>query len=578
MAVNFSPSRVMLMMTRTNRISRDRRRESSVMCWSGLSSCCILLAVVNLLLGGLMGVECQQQQQLGGSWDLMVQNAGIASSLTAVTRYGHGIFLDRETSGPSQMDLTASQCNSIGGGSKDCTAHSVLMVPEGLAVRPLIIRSDPGFSSGQFDPNGTLIRTGGTTSQRVSLFTPCPPGGDCDWNEIVNLSLLVEREYATNQLLPDGRLIIVGGKNQTNVEFFPSNGQGLVFLPFLADSRNIVGDSLYPIVHLLPDGNLFIMVGTASIVYNWVNNSVVQTLPNITGEPRTYPFAGSSVMLPLTSETSFAVADILVCGGADSRAAQNSSGQFPASDSCGRIRVTDPNPSWVMETMPLRRCMGDMVLLPTKDVLIINGAQKGGQGFTNAFDPALNPVLYEPNAPQGLRFRTLAPSSTPRMYPSTANLLPDGRVMVAGSSPHQNYTFLVGQTFTDGNYPTDLSVEAFSPPYLSSSLTVLKPSFITVPTNISYGKGFMVTVTVEAPVIGNILLSLVSAPFTTHSFSQGQRLLDIGSTIPIMISDKVYQIASVAPPSRNIAPPSYYMLFAINQGVPSAGAWVQLTN
>ncbi|KAL2609588.1 hypothetical protein R1flu_028161 [Riccia fluitans] len=577
--VNFSSRRTVSSSSK-RRIPHDRRNESW-MCSRNVNwgfSCCLMLTVVNLLVG----VE-GQQPQLGGSWQLMIQNAGIASSHTAITRFGHAVLLDRRSSGPSQMDLTAAQCTSIGGngnnsGAVDCTAHSVLLVPEGLVLRALIIRTDPGLSSGQFGPNGTLIQTGGMASKQVRFFTPCPPGGGCDWDERASPTLQADREFSTNQLLPDGRLIIVGGKNQPNVEFFPSNGEGLVALPFLADSRNTVGDSLYPVVHLLPDGNLFIMIGTASIVYNWVNNTVVKTLPNITGEPRTYPFAGSSVMLPLTEGTNYAVADVLVCGGADFRAAQNPSGQFPASDSCGKIRVTDPNPVWVMETMPFRRCMGDMVLLPTRNVLIINGAQKGAQGFTSAFDPALNPVLYEPNAPQGLRFTMLSPSATPRMYPSTANLLPDGRVMVAGSSPHFNYTFLVGQTFTDGNYPTDLSVEAFSPPYLGGSLTVLKPSFITVPTNITYGQSFVLTVTVDAPVVGNIFLSLLSAPFTTHSFSQGQRILAIGSTIPIMISNKLYQIASIAPPSRNVAPPGYYMLFAVNQGVPSVGAWVQLSD
>ncbi|BBN19308.1 hypothetical protein MPTK1_8g09540 [Marchantia polymorpha subsp. ruderalis] len=34
--------------------------------------------------------------------------------------------------------------------------------------------------------------------------------------------------------------------------------------------------------------------------------------------------------------------------------------RFPASDSCGRMRVTDPNPS-CLKTMPIRRNMGDMV-------------------------------------------------------------------------------------------------------------------------------------------------------------------------------------------------------------------------
>lgn len=543
---------------------------SSTLC---LCLCLCLLAVAATGVGG--------QQVLQGSWEVMVPNAGIASMHTAISRYGHAILLDRMSSGPSQIDLTSSECSALGGNkSADCTAHSVLLIPEGLALRPLTVKTDTWCSSGQFGPNGTLIQTGGqgNGSRKVRTFAPCPPGGECDWVESSTVSLQADRWYATNQLLPDGRQIIVGGLNEPNVEFLPDRGEGLVSLPFLAQNKDSNGDNLYPYVHLLPDGTLFIFANKAAIIYNYTSNSVVRTLPNITGEPRNYPSAGSSVMLPLTSETNYAVVDILICGGADFRAFKNASGRFPASDSCGRMRVTDPNPSWAMETMPLRRNMGDMVLLPTRSVLIINGAQAGAQGFSNAFDPALNPVLYEPNAPQGVRFSTLSAATTARVYHSTANLMADGRVMVAGSNPHAKYTFLVGNPIKDGNYPTELSVEAFSPPYMAGSLSVLKPSFVQVPTNLTYGRGFIVIVQVEVPVVGNIFLSLVSAPFTSHSFSQGQRLLALGATSPVAIGSNQYQIASLAPPSRNVAPPSYYMLFAINQGVPSAGAWLQLSD
>jgi hypothetical protein len=33
----------------------------------------------------------------------------------------------------------------------------------------------------------------------------------------------------------------------------------------------------------------------------------------------------------------------------------------------------------------------------------------------------------------------------------------------------------------------------------------------------------------------------------------------------------------VAPPKRGVAPPGYYMLFVLHQGVPSVARWVQLT-
>ncbi|GKG28184.1 putative galactose oxidase, partial [Tanacetum coccineum] len=47
-------------------------------------------------------------------------------------------------------------------------------------------------------------------------------------------------------------------------------------------------------------------------------------------------------------------------------------------------------------------------------------------------------------------------------------LLPDTKVLVAGSNMHAQYTF-------DGDYPTELRVEKFSPPYLDPALDKDRP-------------------------------------------------------------------------------------------------------
>ena len=219
-------------------------------------------------------------------------------------------------------------------------------------------------------------------------FAPCPANGTCNWVESTTEALQVGRWYATNQLLPDGRQIIFGGRAAFTLEYIPGNPGGPLYFPFLNATNDDQNDNLYPYVHLLPNGNLFVFANTDSIEYNYVTDTVVTTFPAIPGNPRNYPSAGSSVMLPLLGSNNFSVVEILVCGGAQYGAYLNSVAQMPCSTTCGRMVVTDPNPAWDMtDVMPFPRCMGDMILLPTRDVMIINGAQQGARN-----SPSFAPV------------------------------------------------------------------------------------------------------------------------------------------------------------------------------------------
>lgn len=267
-------------------------------------------------------------------------------------------------------------------------------------------------------------------------------------------------------------------------------------------------DNLYPYVHLLPDNNLFIFANKDSILYNWQQNVVVKKYPTIPGdEPRNYPSAGSSVLIPLLSP--FKSCEVLICGGAAPGAFQNPSRLAPASNTCGRIDPLSNSPSWAMETMPQRRTMGDMVLTPLGDVIIINGAGRGSQGWGYAADPVFTPVLYIPADAVGTRFHNLTATDIPRLYHSTANLLPDGRILVAGSNTHQFYTF-------SGSFPTELRIEAFSPQYLAG----VRPGLV-VPGVLGYGESFAGNVSYSGgEVYAKWQLNMASAPFVTHSFAQ----------------------------------------------------------
>ncbi|KAJ7108896.1 hypothetical protein O6H91_Y572600 [Diphasiastrum complanatum] len=499
-----------------------------------------------------------------GTWKLLVQNAGISSIHTAVTHFGTVVLLDRTDIGPSMIKLPNGRCRDDSSDltlTHDCTAHSVLFTPGSNTIRPLFISTDTWCSSGQFVANGTLVQTGGDFdgNMKVRYFTPCQAKEFCDWVEASDQKLQNGRWYATNQLLPDGRQIVVGGRGSTTVEFIPSNAQRTNFLPFLNNA------AYYPLVHLLPNGHLFMLIQKNSILYDYAANVVVRTYETIPGQDqgRTYPVSGSSVLLPLDVKNGFTLGEVVVCGG-------GSYGQFaPASQTCGRIRATDASATWAMETMPIRRTMGDMVLLPTGDVLIINGAQNGKAGWGFANNPALNPVLYSSVAPANHRFAILQASTIPRMYHSTANLLPDGSIFVAGSNSHQFYTF-------SGEFPTELRLEAFSPPYLDPINLRNKPIITRAPLSISYNTQFRLVVSVPNIRPVNLEVNILSAPFTTHAFSQGQRMLKLAVVRQINHHKGLHFLTIGAPPNNVVAPSAYYMLFVVNAGIPSVAAWVRV--
>uniref|UniRef100_A0A5B7BK86 Aldehyde oxidase GLOX n=1 Tax=Davidia involucrata TaxID=16924 RepID=A0A5B7BK86_DAVIN len=511
---------------------------------------------------------------LPGTWELLVANAGIASMHTAVTRFNTVVLLDRTNIGPSRKMLRKGHCRYDPNDAvlkRDCYAHSVQFDPQTNQIRPLMILTDTWCSSGQFLPDGTLLQTGGDMDgvRKIRQFTPCESTALCDWKELQDVELAQGRWYATNQILPDGSVIIVGGRAANSVEFFPPKHGGAVHFPFLADVADNQMDNLYPYVHLLPNGNLFVFANNKAVMYDYNDNIIVRNYPPLDGGPRNYPSAGSSVMLALEGDYSTAV--IVVCGGAQYGAFIERSTDTPAHGSCGRIVATQPDSVWEMENMPFGRIMGDMVMLPTGDVLVINGAQAGTQGFEMASNPCFYPLLYRPAQPVGLRFMTLTPGSVPRMYHSTANLLPDGRVLIAGSNPHYFYKFKSG-------FQTELRIEAFSPEYLSADRANIRPVLEETPETIRYGEVFNVFVSVSLPVVGIVEVNLGSAPFATHSFSQGQRLVKLAVTSALPSGVGRYNIGCTAPPDGKVAPPGYYMVFAVNQGVPSVARWVQLVS
>ena len=156
----------------------------------------------------------------------------------------------------------------------------------------------------------------------------------------------------------------------------------------------------------------------------------------------------------------------------DTKPGYEISSQDPASSQCSRIVLTDEGiaAGWEVEQMPNARTMPDAVLLPTGEVVIVNGAGSGISGYgnvigqvgeSNADNPVLTPVLYDPSAALGQRFSSagMPTSNIPRLYHSVATLTPNGDIMIAGSNPNLD--------MSEVKYGTEYRVEWLGPSYMN---------------------------------------------------------------------------------------------------------------
>jgi hypothetical protein len=294
---------------------------------------------------------------------------------------------------------------------------------------------------------------------------------------------------------------------------------------------------LYPWMHLLPDGNVFV---SGSISQSWTFAPSTKTwsamAPTNLGRTRRY---GSSVLLPLSPADGYAPR-VMIFGGGD-----------PATATTEIIDLSAPAPQWQYgPAMSQPRIEMNATILPSGRVLALGGSARDEDAAT----AGLNAEVYDPATNT---FSSAGANAFPRLYHSNALLLPDATVALVGSNP------------TQGVY--EQHVEIYSPAYLfnADGSLATRPSVTGVAPTITYGGTFQVQ-TPEAADIASVVLMRPGAP--THAFDMDQRLVRASYTV----GNGVLNVT--APPNGNIAPPGYYMLFIVNSaGVPSIARFMQLT-
>ncbi len=322
---------------------------------------------------------------------------------------------------------------------------------------------------------------------------------------------------------------------------------------------------MYPFIHLLNDGTLFIFTSKSSELFNLGTNTVVRKFADLPGGYRTYPNTGGSVLLPLSSGNGYAP-DLMICGGG---AYQDITS--PTEPSCGRIQPLSNDANWEMDSMPEGRGMVEGTLLADGTVIWLNGANRGAQGFNVASDPTLTALHYDPTKALGQRFTTLATSKIPRLYHSVALLLLDGTLMVAGSNPVEQPKL---QPDATAKYVTEFRVENYVPPYLQGDNINKRPSNVQISSKKLQATGNQFTIKFDcAQGAQGVRVALYHGGFVTHSVHMNHRMVFLDNT-GFNGGSTTQSITVTMPPNSNVAPPGPYVVYVLVDGIPAVGQFV----
>lgn len=370
------------------------------------------------------------------------------------------------------------------------------------------------FAGGDSEPNG---RNGPLSN--TNLYDPWTN----TWERADNMS--AARWYSSVTALPNGEMLTLGGSYspQPLAEVFQLDQRWRDL--HINPPYSLSGD--YQWIQTGPDGsvlyfgphNLLSTINTED-KGRWEVNSVRDEIG--------YRGYGSYAM--------YDQGKILVSGGGDSSAS---------------AVIVDATTKQVADTasMHFGRRQHNLTILADGSVLATGGNNSGSE-LIDLYSGVLTPEIWNPGTGQ---WQVVNDMQVDRQYHSTALLLPDARVLSAGGG----YCGLCSQLAYH-----EQNAEVYSPPYLfdANSQPARRPAIVSAPKEANYGSRFALTLNSSNQISRAHLIKLGS---TTHSENQDQRL------IPLSFEQRGAQMSLIAPTNRNAAPPGHYMLFVLENNVPS---------
>jgi len=219
-------------------------------------------------------------------------------------------------------------------------------------------------------------------------------------------------------------------------------------------------------------------------------------------------------------------------------------------DSAEVINLSDASPAWrAVGSMAFKRRQLNATILPDGTVFVNGGTSAGG--FNDASGSVKEAETWDPVSEV---WTTMNSMEENRIYHSVALLLPDATVFSGGSGR------------PGGGEANHFSAQIFYPTYLFQGA---RPAIQTLSSgDVLYGD--IVTVTTDVAVDAVTMLPLGSV---THAFNFNQRIVRPGFT-----GGGTTNLTVTMPTNPNVAPPGVYMLFVLNSGVPSHAEMIRISS
>ena len=424
------------------------------------------------------------------------------------------------------------------------------------------------------------------------------------------------RWYPTLTELPDGRVLIIGGWDETggsagivatgpptmhndqDVEVFDPAAQPgtkattvVSQLPPNSPGQtnqwpNHEGLGLYPHMFVLPSttalgagGDKVLVAGPTKYdsavidTTTWLWTDIVTKVDadgnpvQDTGQPRISSDRswGTAWLQPSGPKGS---TKVVLLGGSD---AGNATPGVPGSSpppiaTAETLDLDNPDRGWVLDpalTLNEGRAHFNTTLLPGGSIFT------NGGGYGRMYDSLYEGPVYDSEllAPGGVGgWRTVGAEADARTYHSTAALLPDGRVVSAGDDRDIAPQPATATTVAGHIAVADRTIQIWNPPYLFAGP---RPIATFAPQRVRYDAPFRVAVQGDPSAVTAAYLMRPTA--VTHAVNMSQE------AIALDVSAQADGLTMTSPLDATVAPPGYYMLYVLNaDGVPSTASWVRL--